>query len=275
MGNNEGKREEEQPLEKHLEELSERLKKILIFFISVWIIITFIPIDVSHSYIPLVAELSKDLISYVVPQNITWYGKTFNVTIIYTSPFEGFNVILYTSLLFAAIISSPFIAYEIYEYIKPALYPEERERMRGVAVAGVGLFVLGAALGYFALSPITMKIMLLLQAAPAPTDNFLISMTYSKLLSFIVGITLATGAVFEIPLVIYYLIIFGVIDADKLKGYNSRIIFIAILFIAAVITPDPSGITMFMLAIPFYAVFMAGVHLASRRVKNSAHRRQG
>jgi len=258
---------EELPLEKHLEELSERIKKILIFFISVWIVITFIPVDLSHSYVPLVAELSKDLVSYVLPQNITWYGHTFNVTVIYTSAFEGFNVILYTSLLFAAIISSPFIAYEIYEYVKPALYPSERERMKGVATAGVGLFILGASLGYFGLSPITMKIMLMLQAAPAPTENFMISMTYSSLLSFIVGITLATGAVFEIPLIIYYLIVYGVIDAEKLKGYNSRLVFIAILFIAALITPDPSGITMFMLAIPFYIVFMIGVHLASKKVQ--------
>ncbi|MGC9114660.1 MAG: twin-arginine translocase subunit TatC [Fervidicoccaceae archaeon] len=264
----ESKDQEEQPLERHLEELSERLKKILIFFIVIWVIVTFVPVDISHSYIPLVAELSKDMVSYVLPENITWYGHTFNVTVIYTSPFEGFNVIMYTSLLFAAIISSPYIAYQVYEYVKPALYPEERERMKGVAVAGVGLFIFGSALGYFGLSPITMKIMLMLQAAPAPTDNFLISMTYSKLLSFIIGLTLATGAVFEIPLIVYYLIIYGVIEPEKLKGYNSRVIFIIILFIAAVITPDPSGITMFMLAIPFYAVFTIGVHLASKKVKN-------
>ncbi|MEM0020986.1 MAG: twin-arginine translocase subunit TatC [Fervidicoccaceae archaeon] len=269
-----GTEQSEQPIEKHLEELSERLKKILIFFISVWIIITFIPIDVSHSYVPIVAELSKDMVSYVLPSNVTWYGHTFNVTVIYTSPFEGFNVILYTSLLFAAIISSPFIAYEIYEYVKPALYPNERERMKGAAAAGVGLFIFGALLGYFVLAPITMKIMLLLQAAPAPTENFLISMTYSKLLSFIIGITLTTGAIFEIPLVIYYLIVFGVVDAEKLKGYNSRLIFIAILFIAAVITPDPSGITMFMLAIPFYLVFLLGVHLASRKKKETGFSRE-
>ncbi|MFP3269021.1 MAG: twin-arginine translocase subunit TatC [Desulfurococcales archaeon] len=269
-GSDEG---EEKPLEEHLEELSERLKKILIFFVTTWIIITFVPVDLSHSYIPLVAELSKDMVSYVIPSNITWYGHTYNVTVIYTSPFEGFNVILYTSLLFAALISSPAISYEVYQYVKPALYPHERERLKWGAAAGVGLFALGSILGYFGLAPITMKIMLFLQAAPAPSENFLISMTYSKLLSFIVGITLSTGAVFEIPLVIYYLIIFRVIDPEKLKGQNSRILFIAVLVIAAIITPDPSGITMFMLAIPFYAVLMLGVYLGSWRLKKSSSER--
>ena len=86
----------------------------------------------------------------------------------------------------------------------------------------------------------------------------------SKLLDFIIKITLTTGLAFEIPLVIYYLLALGVIEPRQVKGKNSRIAFLIILTIAAIITPDPSGLTMILLAIPYYLVFLLGVHFGEK-----------
>ncbi len=260
--------EDEVPVEWHLEELSERLKKIVLVFIAVLLTITFIPVSFSKSYVPIVTLLTSRMADYVLPRQVSWMGRTYNVTLIYTSPFGGFNVILYTSLLITLLLVSPYIAYHAYAYISPALYEHERKRLKGGSVAAVGLFTLGAMLGFFALAPVTMRIMLLLQAAPAPQNHLMVTLTYSKLIDFVVKITLTTGIAFEIPLIIYYLIVFRVIEAEKLKGYNSRLAFIIILFIAAIITPDPSGLTMLMLAIPYYIVFLLGVHLGEKRLKS-------
>ena len=259
--------DEELPLEAHLEELAERLKKSLIVFAIVFIIITFVPINLEYSYVPLVAEASRALVSYVVPQTVTWMGKTYNVTILYTGAFEGFSVLLYTSLLFTLIITAPYISYQVYAFIEPALYPHEKKFLKNGIYAGVGLFVFGVALGYFVLAPITLRIMLLLQAVPLPPGSVIVGLTMNNLLSFIIKLSLTTGIAFLFPLVIYYLIVFGVVDASKFEGFNARLAFVIIMAAAAIITPDPSGVTMLILAVPYYILFMLGVKLAKRTVR--------
>jgi sec-independent protein translocase protein TatC len=259
--------DEELPLEAHLEELAERLKKSLIVFAIVFIIITFVPINLEYSYVPLVAEASRALVSYVVPQTVTWMGKTYNVTILYTGAFEGFSVLLYTSLLFTLIITAPYIGYQVYAFIEPALYPREKKFLKSGIYAGVGLFVSGVALGYFILAPITLRIMLLLQAVPLPPGSVIVGLTMNNLLSFIIKLSLTTGFAFLFPLVIYYLIVFGVVDASKFEGFNARLAFVIILAAAAIITPDPSGVTMLILAVPYYILFTLGVKLAKRTVR--------
>jgi len=259
--------DEELPLEAHLEELAERLKKSLIVFAIVFIIITFVPINLEYSYVPLVAEASRALVSYVVPQTVTWMGKTYNVTILYTGAFEGFSVLLYTSLLFTLIITAPYIGYQVYAFIEPALYPHEKKFLKNGIYAGVGLFVFGVALGYFVLAPITLRIMLLLQAVPLPPGSVIVGLTMNNLLSFIIKLSLTTGIAFLFPLVIYYLIVFGVVDASKFEGFNARLAFVIIMAAAAIITPDPSGVTMLILAVPYYILFMLGVKLAKRTVR--------
>jgi sec-independent protein translocase protein TatC len=259
--------DEELPLEAHLEELAERLKKSLIVFAIVFIIITFVPINLEYSYVPLVAEASRALVSYVVPQTVTWMGKTYNVTILYTGAFEGFSVLLYTSLLFTLIITAPYIGYQVYAFIEPALYPHEKKFLKNGIYAGVGLFVFGVALGYFVLAPITLRIMLLLQAVPLPPGSVIVGLTMNNLLSFIIKLSLTTGIAFLFPLIIYYLIVFGVVDASKFEGFNARLAFVVIMAAAAIITPDPSGVTMLILAVPYYILFMLGVKLAKRTVR--------
>jgi len=259
--------DEELPLEAHLEELAERLKKSLIVFAIVFIIITFVPINLEYSYVPLVAEASRALVSYVVPQTVTWMGKTYNVTILYTGAFEGFSVLLYTSLLFTLIITAPYIGYQVYAFIEPALYPHEKKFLKNGIYAGVGLFVFGVALGYFVLAPITLRIMLLLQAVPLPPRSVIVGLTMNNLLSFIIKLSLTTGIAFLFPLIIYYLIVFGVVDASKFEGFNARLAFVVIMAAAAIITPDPSGVTMLILAVPYYILFMLGVKLAKRTVR--------
>ncbi len=256
--------EEELPLEAHLEELAERLKKIIIVLLAVFLVITFIPYNLSQSYVPLVSVIAKEMASYVLPEKVSWMGQTYNVTVIYTGPFEGFSVLLYSSLLVSLMITSPYIAYQVYAFVEPALYEHEKRKLKGGSFAAIGLFLFGSFLGFFIVAPISLRIMLMLQAVPAPTENVLVSLTMSKLLDFIIKITLTTGLAFEIPLVIYYLISFGVIEPEKLKGQNSRIAFLIILTIAAIITPDPSGLTMLILAIPYYGVFLLGVNLGEK-----------
>lgn len=258
--------DEELPLETHLEELAVRAKKSLLAFAIAFVVITFVPVSLEYSYVPLIAEVAKQMINYVLPEKVTWMGQTYNVTVIYTGAFEGFSVLLYGSLLFALIASSPYIGYQVYAYVEPALYPHEKKALKGGITAGVGLFVFGTALGYFVLCPLTLRIMLMLQAVPLPSGSAIVGLTMSNLLGFIVKLSLTTGVAFMLPLVVYYLIVFEVVESSKFEGFNARLAFVILLTIAAIITPDPSGVTMLILAIPYYVLFMAGVKLGKRRL---------
>lgn len=266
--------DEELPLEAHLEELAYRLKRAIIAFFVVFVLITFVPISFEYSYVPMVAEASRLLVSYVLPKTVTWMGKTYNVTVLYTGAFEGFSVLLYTSLLFTLIITSPYIGYQIYAYLEPALYPHEKRLLKNGIYAGVGLFVLGVGLGYFVLAPITLRIMLMLQAVPLPSDSAIVGLTMNNLLAFIVKLSLTTGVAFLFPLAIYYLIVFRVVDASKFEGFNARVAFVVILAVAAAITPDPSGLTMIVLAVPYFVLFMLGVKMAKRTLSKKEKARK-
>lgn len=258
--------DEELPLELHLEELAERLKRSIIAFLLAFVVITFIPISLEYSYVPLVAVAAREMVEYVLPKTVTWMGRTYNVTLIYVGAFEGFAVLLYVSLLFALIVSSPYIGYQVYAFIEPALYPHEKAAAKRGIAAGLGLFVFGVLLGYFVICPLTLRIMLLLQAVPLPEGSAIVGMTVNNLLSFIIKLCLTTGASFLVPLAVYYLIAFEVLDYSKFEGFNARLAFVVIMLIAALITPDPSGLTMLILALPYYALFVAGVKLGKRRV---------
>jgi len=259
--------DEELPWQEHLEELADRARKSVIVFLVVFLVVSFAPYSLEYSYVPLVTVAAKEITGYVLPRSVSWMGKTYNVTIIYASPFEGFNVLLYASFLVTLLATSPYIAYQAYAFVAPALYEHEKKSVRRGALAASGLFVLGSLLGYFVVAKMGLWILLMLQAAPAPTENFLVSVRMMDLLDFIVKLTLATGAAFEVPLIIYYLIALGVVDADKFKGENSRLVFIAILVLAAVITPDPTGLSMLMLALPYYALYLLGVWAGERALK--------
>ncbi len=84
--------DEELPIEAHWEELAERLKKIIIVLFIVFALILFSPKDLKHSYIPMVSYLSSKMIDYVLPEKISYMGRTYNVTILYTSPFEDLTL---------------------------------------------------------------------------------------------------------------------------------------------------------------------------------------
>ena len=162
------------------------------------------------------------------------------------------------SLVVGLVIACPVVAYEFLAFVIPALRPKEKRLVLRLLVPAIALFLVGLSFGYFVMIPTTM--------------NFLMSMLKNDLIvnmwgvdqtiSFIFLMLLAFGAIFEYPLIAGMLSSMGFVGPDFFRR-NRSIALIAILIIAAVITPDPTMISQIVVAVPMYLLYEVGILLSS------------
>ncbi len=159
------------------------------------------------------------------------------------------------------IIAFPYLFWEVWRFIKPALSPKERKYGRG-SIFWVSLcFFTGAAFGYYLLAPFTFNFLAsftlgtsgMIQYRPAIND-YIESLT---------NLILGCGIAFELPILCYVLARIGLISGTFLKKYF-KFAFVIILVVAAVITPSPDWTSQFLVAIPLMLLYMISIALASR-----------
>jgi sec-independent protein translocase protein TatC len=258
----------EKPIMDHLVELSIRLRRIFIAIIIAAAVLSFIPVDFRY-YIPLISYFPNAVISYVLPKTVTWHGKTFEVHIAQYNPFAGFNLLIKSALLLGLLGASPVIAHEIYAYIEPALYPNEKKRIKSLAVASIGLFLFGVAIAFFIVLPFAFKIMIITSAAVVGSNTLIAFSDVEQLFSTIILIALATGVAFETPLIVYLLVSFNVINEKWFTGENKKFIFFLSMILGAAISPDPSGMGMIVIGLGMFGAIMLAAKLGAK------HKRRG
>jgi sec-independent protein translocase protein TatC len=244
----------------HLEELIIRLRRALIAFAIATLIVPFIPISLS-SYTPLLYVVPKMVLDHVVPETIEVGGRIIEVKLTAESPFAGLRILMYSAILIGFLTSSPYIAYQIYAFIEPALYPHEKRWIKLGGVVAVALFLLGVSIALLIVLPFTYKVMFILSATVA-ADRLVSYASLEDIMSSAILITLATGVAFEVPLIIFILVYAGVVEIPSLTGNVMRALLIASAVIAALISPDPSGVGMLLLLIPYYMLIVVAVTLA-------------
>ncbi len=260
--------DKEEEIWDHVEELVIRLKRVVKVFIVATLILSFIPAPGGPAYSPLVAELPKILISHAVPQNITWMGKTYEVALAQFSPMAGFNILFKSAILLGIIASSPVAIRETFEYIRPALYPHEERIVKRYTAVGIILFLAGLALAYYFIIPIAFRFMFITSLVVAGEQGLIAFADVERLFTLAIQLMLATGILFEVPLVVYALLAAGVISPEFFTGERMKYAFVASLILGAIISPDPSGLGMLFIAIPYYLLFYIAVKLGIRAHKS-------
>jgi sec-independent protein translocase protein TatC len=191
-------------------------------------------------------------------------------SLVFTHPMDALNLYLYVALLAGAIIASPFILYQVWLFIAPGLYQKERRFVIPFMAATVSLFLLGAAFGYFYVLPGAIKI-LVIQFG----HDFTPMITIEDYSSFFLSIILGLGISFELPILIFFLALFGIVS-PRFLWKNIRYAVLAVFIVAAVICPSPDPWTMCIYAIPMLALYVIGilvawwVHPERRRAKEAA-----
>src|ERR1700761_267097 len=174
----------------------------------------------------------------------------------YTHPMDALNLYLQVSLIGGAILASPFILYQVWLFIAPGLYQKERRFVVPFMSATVGLFLTGAAFGYFYVLPGALKILILDFG-----KKFNPIVTIEEYTGFFLSIILGLGISFELPILIFFLALFGIVSPQFLWK-NIRYAVLVVFIVAAFICPSPDPWTMCIYAIPMLTLYMIGIGVA-------------
>jgi sec-independent protein translocase protein TatC len=179
-----------------------------------------------------------------------------NIKLNYTHPMDPLNLYLQVALIGGAILSSPFILYQVWMFIAPGLYQKERRFVVPFMAATVGLFLGGASFGYFYVLPGALKILIVDFGS-----KFQPMVTIEEYTGFFLSIILGLGISFEMPILIFFLAMFGIVS-PKFLWTNIRYAVLAIFLVAAIITPSPDPWTMCIYAIPMLSLYLVGIGVA-------------
>ena len=187
----------------------------------------------------------------------------------YTHPMDPLNLYLQVSLIGGAILASPFILYQVWLFVAPGLYQKERRFVVPFMAATVTLFLLGASFGYFYVLPGALKILIVDFG-----KDFNPIVTIEEYTGFFLSIILGLGISFELPVLIFFLSLFGIVT-PKFLWNNIRYAILAIFVVAAIITPSPDPWTMCIYAVPMLLLYMLGIGVSwwvqrGRRKKQAA-----
>lgn len=189
-----------------------------------------------------------------------WIGvdfqfEPFNVTIISTELSAQFMTHLSTSVYLGLLLASPYVVYELFAFIAPALYEREKRVARVAVVVVYVLFFLGVLMSYFVLFPISFRFLATYQVSGMIQNTI----TLDSYISTFTTLTFMMGLVFQLPVVTYFGGRLGIVSHSLLKHYRRHAI-IVIVVIAAFITP-PDVFTLILVALPMYLLYEVSIWL--------------
>ena len=223
-------------LMQHLEELRKRLIRIVLFLLAGF--------AVAYAFHErLYGYIQKPLDDLHIPLN-------------FTHPTDGLNLYLKTAFLGGIILAAPFILYQVWLFISPGLYANEKKYVFPFMSATVGLFMAGAWFGYHWVLPGAIKVLVLDFG-----KRFHPILTIEDYTQFFLAVILGLGICFELPILIFFLSLFGIVDAKFLLKHIRYAILI-IFLISAIICPLPDPFSMVLFASPMLVLYLLGVGVA-------------
>jgi sec-independent protein translocase protein TatC len=175
--------------------------------------------------------------------------------LVYTNPTEPFNVFLKVALIAGIFLASPFILYQVWAFIAPGLYRNEKRYVLPFMFSTVGLFVGGGLFGYYMVYPAALTFLIEFSKQLKPM------ITITEYLDLFMTIILGLGIVFEMPILVFFLALFGVVSAGWMWR-NLRYSILIIFIIAAIITPTTDIMNMCIFAAPMIVLYLVSIGVA-------------
>ena len=197
-----------------------------------------------------------------------WAGGetgSFAVQLINTGLAQQFIIHLKTALCAGVLCASPYILYQLFRFVSPALYANERKYVVRVVGGGYALFVVGVLVSYFLIFPLTFRFLGTYQVS-GDVANLI---TLDSYISTLVLMCLSIGIVFEIPILSWLFAKLGFLSADFMRRYRKHAIVI-ILVVAAIITPTSDVFTLSLVALPMWLLYEASILLVYRVKKQTS-----
>lgn len=254
----------------HLEELRWHLMRMVIAVLTMAMLIFAFQDEVFDKVI--LGPLSKDFISYIALCNFShWIGMGDsicmpppNVNLQATAFGTQFISSISIAFIGGFIAAFPYLFWEVWRFIKPALSDKEKKSARG-AIFWVSLFFFsGAAFGYFILAPFTFSF---LSNFTLGTQHIIKTIpTLDDYIDNLTNVTLGAGLAFQLPVVSFVLSKIGIITPKFLRTYRKFAI-VAILVVAAIITPSPDWMSQMIVFLPLFLLYELGILISARVYK--------
>lgn len=169
---------------------------------------------------------------------------------------------MYVSFVVGLVAAAPYVIFELWRFVMPALKPKERKHSRGAVLASSTLFILGVLFAYFLIVPLTINFFGSYQVSPDVPNQIHLSSYISTVLSVILGV----GIVFELPVLIYFLTRVGLVSPPFLKK-NRKYMLVIVLIISAIITP-PDVFSQVLVTIPLMGLYELSIIVSKRVIRN-------
>jgi sec-independent protein translocase protein TatC len=183
--------------------------------------------------------------------------KPANFTLINTDMSGQFTMHLQVAMVLGFIAAFPYIFWEMWRFIEPGLNESERKYTKGIVIASSLLFFMGVLFGYYIITPFSINFL----AGYYVSDHVANTISLTSYVGTLTSIILASGIMFELPMLVFFLAKMGLIYADWMRQYRRHAL-VVILFIAAVITP-PDVWSQVLVTIPVYLLYEAGIWVAA------------
>lgn len=226
----------------HLDELRSCLIRIAIAVIGLAFLIFFFKDDLFRI---VLAPKSSDFVTYRL-----LHVSAFDIHLMNIGLTEQFMIHLKTAMYVGLLLASPYILYQIFRFVSPALYTNERKYAVGIVGSAYIMFMLGNLLNYFLIFPFTLKFLGTYQVSN-DVANMLTLQSYMDTLFIL---SLMIGVVFELPVVTWILGKMGFIDKQMMQQYRKHAI-VLILIIAAIITPTTDAFTLIIVSVPIWLLY--------------------
>lgn len=191
-----------------------------------------------------------------------WAGgvvEPFSVQLINTGLAQQFIIHMKTALCAGVLCASPYILYQLFRFVSPALYDNERRYVVRMVGGGYAMFSLGVLVSYFLIFPLTFRFLGTYQVS----DDVNNLITLDSYISTLVMMCLAMGLVFEIPILSWLFARLGFLSSDFMRRYRKHAI-VMILVVAAIITPTSDIFTLSLVALPMWILYETSILIVKR-----------
>jgi sec-independent protein translocase protein TatC len=175
--------------------------------------------------------------------------------LVFLNPTEPFNLYLKIAALAGLFLTSPFVLYQVWMFISPGLYRDEKRYVVPFMVSTIALFTSGGYFGYRIVYPRALEFLI------AFGRQFTPMITIGEYTSLFLSIVLGMGLIFEMPILIFFLALMGIVSAGFMWK-NFRYSILVIFVIAAIVTPTPDIVNMCVFAAPMIALYVVSIGIA-------------
>ena len=199
----------------------------------------------------VLAPCSSDFITYRLLG-----AEAFHIHLMNTGLTEQFMVHMRTAIYAGLLVASPYILYELFRFVSPGLYQNERHYAVWIVGAAYLMFIIGTLINYFVVFPLTVRFLGTYQVSPDVANM----LTLQSYIDTLLGMSLVMGVVFELPVVCALMGRMGLLTDHFMAEYRRHAV-VAILVVAAIITPTTDVFTLFIVALPIYLLYEVSIQI--------------